>query len=108
MYLKRDVSWYPFFTDFGTILGSPGEVKMWFSLRRGSNFEVFASCNISYLLESQKHGFWEVLGGQVGYQKCVRWLQEASWAEITKLFGGPKGCQKMREARLHAATAGNL
>ena len=78
MYMKRGVSWDRFFIDFGTILGGPGEVKMWFSPRRGSNFEVFASSNISYLLDSKKHRFWEVFGGQVGYRKCVRWLQEAS------------------------------
>ena len=62
MYMKREVSWDRFFIDFGTILGGPGQVKMWFSLRRGSNFEVFASSNISYLLESKKTsilgGFW--------------------------------------------------
>ena len=29
-----------------------------------------------------------LFGVQVGYRKCVRWLQEASWAEQTKLFGG--------------------
>ena len=90
MYMKREVSWDRFFIDFGTILGGPEEVKMWFSLRRGSNFEVFASSNISYLLESKKHRFWEVFGGQVGYRKYVRWLQEASWAEVTNFFGVPK------------------
>ena len=78
MYMKRDVSWDPFFIDFETFLGCPREVKIWFSLRRGSNFEVFASSNISYLLDSKKHRFWEVFGGQVRYRKCVRWLQEAS------------------------------
>ena len=90
MYMKREVSWDRFFIDFDTILESPGEVKMWFSLRRGSNFEVFASSNISYLLESKKHRFWEVFGSQVGYRKRVTWVQEASWAEVTNFFGVPK------------------
>ena len=97
MYLKRDLSWDRFFIDFGTVLGGPGEVKMWFSLRRGSNFEVFASSNISYLLESKKHRFLEVFGSQVGYRKRVTWVQEASWAEVTNFFGGPKRCQKMNK-----------
>ena len=88
MYLKRDVSWYPFFTDFGTVLGGPGEAKKLFSHWSGYDFKILGSSNISSLLECQKHQFWEPFGGQVGYQKCVRWLQEASWAEITKLFWG--------------------
>ena len=95
MYMKREVSWDRFFIDFDTILESPGEVKMWFSLRRGSNFEVFASSNISYLLESKKHRFWKVFGGQDGYRKCVRWLQEASWGEVTNFLGVPKVSSKM-------------
>ena len=66
MYLKRDLSWDRFFIDFGTVLGGPGEVKMWFSLGSGLNFEDFASSNISYLLDSKKHRFWEDFGGQVG------------------------------------------
>ena len=74
MYIKRDLSWDRFFIDFGTVLGGPGGGKKWFLLRRGSNFEVFASSNISYLLESTKHRFWEAFGGQVGYRKYVRWL----------------------------------
>ena len=95
MYMKRDVSWDPFFIDFETFLGCPREVKIWFSLRRGSNFEVFASSNISYLLESKKHRFWEVFGSQVGYRKRVTWVQEASWAEVTNFFGGPKEHSQM-------------
>ena len=66
MYLKRDLSWDRFFIDFGMVLGGPGEVKKWFSRGRGSDFEVFASSNISYLLESKKRRFCEVFGGQVG------------------------------------------
>ena len=95
MYFKTHLSWYRFFIDFGTVLGGPGRCNKWFSLRRGSNFEVFVSSNISYLLESQKHRFWEAFGGQVGYRKYVRWLQEASWAEVTKFVGVPKRCRKM-------------
>ena len=95
MYIKRKLSWDRFFIDFGTVLGGPGGCKMWFSLRRGSNFEVFASSNISYLLESKKHRFWEVFGSQVGYRKRVTWVQEASWAEVTNFFGGPKEHSQM-------------
>jgi len=94
MYLKRDLSWDRFFIDFGTVLGGPEEAKIWFSLKRGSNFEVFASSNISYLLESKKHRFWTGFGDQVGYRKYVRWLQEASLGEVTNFLGRPKRCQK--------------
>ena len=93
--LNIEGSWDRFSIDFWRVLAPPGKDKMCAPLRREWNFEVFASSNISYLLESKKHRFWEVFGTQVGYRKRVTWVQEASWAEVTNFFGGPKEHSQM-------------
>ena len=51
MYRKKDCSWDRFFIDFGTVSGGPGDVKMWFSLKRGSNFDIFGYLKLRKLLD---------------------------------------------------------
>ena len=81
-------SWDGFLIDFGTVLGAPEGSKMWFSLRRGTNFAIFAYLNISYLLDPSKYRFWVDLGGQVGHQNRTCWLQEGNLWCIKLLLGG--------------------
>ena len=97
--LNMEASWDRFSIDFGTIsgalLGGPKATKHWPAWVR-KHFGLFLThLNISYLLESKKHRFWEVFGSQVGYRKRVTWVQEASWAEVTNFFGGPKEHSQM-------------
>ena len=66
-------SWDGFLIDFDTVLGAPEGSKMWFSLRRGTNFAIFAYLNISYLLDPSKYRFWVDLGSQVGHQNRTCW-----------------------------------
>ena len=88
-------SWDGFLIDFGTVLGAPEGSKMWFSLRRGTNFAIFAYLNISYLLDPSKYRFWVDLGGQVGHQNRTCWLQEGNLWCIKLLLGGSEEQPKM-------------
>ena len=81
-------SWDGFLIDFGTVLGAPEGSKMWFSLRRGTNFAIFAYLKISYLLRPHKPRFWVTFGGQVGARNRTSWSQEASWTEVKPIFDG--------------------
>ena len=65
-----------FSIDFGMFFGGLGEAKTGFSLESGTDFDSFASCNISCLLDPESHRFWGCFGGQVGHQNRTCWLQE--------------------------------
>ena len=82
------------FTDFRTVSGGPGASKMWFSLRSGSNFHIFAYLKISTLLNVQKHGFRPRFGGPSWHRKCTSWPREANMSEKNFFFWGSKSDQK--------------
>ena len=58
-------SWDGFLIDFGTVLGAPEGSKMWFSLRRGTNFAIFTYLKISYLFRPSKPRFWVPFGAKL-------------------------------------------
>ena len=80
--------------DFGRVLGGPRKAKMWFSLRREANFDIFGSCNISWFLNTKKPRFWLRFGGQVGLQKRTCWLQEGKMSGQEEFFGHQKSALK--------------
>ena len=64
---KREGSQDRFFIDFGRVLEGLGKAKTGFSLKSGTHFDIFGSCNISSLLNPQNHRFWLRVGDQDGF-----------------------------------------
>ena len=91
--LKIESSWDRFSIDFGRVLAPPGKDKMCAPLRREWNFGFFGSLKISWLLDRKKWRFLIDFGPQLGIRNRTCWLQEASWAEVTKKMG-PKTMSK--------------
>ena len=75
--LNIEASWDRFSVDFGSVLASPEDPKMWPPLRREANFHVFACFKLRALLDPQKPRFWLLFGSQVGPRSRLFWPQEA-------------------------------